>query len=881
MSQNQRQENYIKIDEVIEKAKERGVDFGNANPRSRLRYYAKLDLLPPAERKVFKGNQPTGAYPEGVVDLLVDIDQEIEKGKSIKQVAEEKNQKNQESRIKNQKENQESEITDQEKKQETQEKEKAKKDFEEDLKKEQREHSKESQKSQVSYQAPPFTLIPTYQKEDSSVRTTGETDREPRAKKIGTKVFSFLTATLKFGSLALLVAVFGYILGSGVLAKKMPGGLSASLLPELSDDGSSGNQLAQINQGDSGGGALPSVGSQLFLSTPDPYLTINVETDINAPLNLRSTTTPTLSFHQGGSEGVLTTGSLTADRNYTLPDQSGTVCLSTGNCFGGQVTSQEAAEGQLARFAGPNTIEGSSIQDLYQGGTLLTISEQGNLEVDGSIYASAEEGQNAILGSQDSPLQIQSGGETALTINEAGDQINVQGEIQADGDICTDQGGGKCLSDMTAGGTTFIGGGGGGEVDGSGSSGYLARWTSSDEISDSALYQSGNNIGIGNTSPSSKLDVSGTVSMTGFKMPTNATSGYVLTAATSGVGTWQEVSGLPSATTGQTLYYDGSEWATSSLLTNTGSVIGIGTTSTSSLLTVDGTINITGTTTLNGVSYNWPSADGSTNQVLETDGAGSLSWTDVEGTADADWYISTSTVSSTTKQMHSNTDVSYVGIGTTAPTETLTVVGTSGTPQLSLNNGSENLQVLVNATNTTITASGDLVLNTDGQIITNATLVDASNATVSAATFQSADATVRSPDEYVLRGSIPIFSYENPAQTATSNYRVIADAFATSSLSNATPEIISGATRTYAFLINFSDTLATTATSSWRINKSSNETFSFAGQNINSDNLLQRGHPHLTDFYNLPDNNWYLEVNPKGEKIMVHNILLLVYDKVE
>ena len=69
-------ENYIKIDQVIEKAKEKGVDFGNADPRSRLRYYAKLDLLPPAERKVFEGNQPTGAYPEEVVDLLVEINEE-------------------------------------------------------------------------------------------------------------------------------------------------------------------------------------------------------------------------------------------------------------------------------------------------------------------------------------------------------------------------------------------------------------------------------------------------------------------------------------------------------------------------------------------------------------------------------------------------------------------------------------------------------------------------------------------------------------------------------------------------------------------------------------------------------------------------------------
>jgi len=872
---NQKEKNYIKIDEVIERAKERGVDFGNANPRSRLRYYAKLDLLPPAERKVFEGNQPTGAYPEEVVDLLVEIDAEIERGKSIKKVAEEREQQEQkqEPKIKNQEKEQEEKRANAKK--ETTEQKRTTKDTEveakEDFEKDFKEEAKESQRSQVSYQAPPFTLIPTYQKQGESQE---KTKAQPQAINTGSKVFSFLTPVLKFASLALLIATFGYVLGSGLVGSKIPGKLSASLLAQPLSQDVGQNQNVNSN--------LPSANRQLFISTPDPYLTINVETDFNAPLNLKGgTTSPALSFHQNEFEGTLTTNSLTADQNYNLPDQSGTICLSSGNCIEGQrITSPGGTNDFLPKFTGPNTIGNSSIQDLYQGGSLMTITEEGNVEVDGGLSASS--------------LQVEGEDETLFSVNQEGNLVEVAGEIQATGDICTDEAGGKCLSDLSEGGTTFIGGGGGG-IDGSGSSGYLARWTGSEDVGNSVIYQSGNNIGIGNTSPSSKLDVGGTVTMTGFKMPTNATSGYVLTAATSGVGTWQPATGssLPSATSGNTLFYDGSEWATSSLLTNTGNAITIGTTSTSSLLTLDGSLSVSGTTTLNGVSYAWPSADGSTNQVLETDGAGTLAWTDVEGTADADWYVSTSTVSSTTKHMYSSTDVSYVGIATTTPTETLTVAGssfiggqltvaTSGVSQLVLENGSESLNALVNATNTTITASGNLVLNTDsGKLSTNATLVDASNATVSAATFQSADATVRSPDEYVLRGSVPIFGYEQPAQTATSNYRVIADAFATSSLTTATPDTISGATRTYAFLINFSDTLATTATTSWRINKSSNETCSFVGQNINSDNLLQRGHPHLTDFYNLPDNNWYLEVNPKGNKIMIHNILLLVYDKVK
>lgn len=48
---------------------------------------------------------------------------------------------------------------------------------------------------------------------------------------------------------------------------------------------------------------------------------------------------------------------------------------------------------------------------------------------------------------------------------------------------------------------------------------------------------------IGKTIPNNKLDVNGTAEMTGFKMPTGASSGYVLTSDADGVGTWQAVSG--------------------------------------------------------------------------------------------------------------------------------------------------------------------------------------------------------------------------------------------------------------------------------------------------------------------------------------------------
>lgn len=50
-------------------------------------------------------------------------------------------------------------------------------------------------------------------------------------------------------------------------------------------------------------------------------------------------------------------------------------------------------------------------------------------------------------------------------------------------------------------------------------------------------------VGVYNTAPTSELDVTGTITQTGFKLTTGATNGYVLTSDASGVGTWQAASG--------------------------------------------------------------------------------------------------------------------------------------------------------------------------------------------------------------------------------------------------------------------------------------------------------------------------------------------------
>jgi hypothetical protein len=505
-------ENLISIDEIIEQAKKLGVDFGKGDPRNRLRYYTKIGLLPHAQRKSFNGLPPNGAYSKETIGALFEIDKKIKEGKSIQTIKREIGRKK--------------EIT-----------------FE--------------KISPVSFPAYPIhiykPLYEPFKKEKVEIKETlfeaQAVEKEPR--------FLKKSSLIKIFGICLLIFMMAtFVLDNWLNEKKILSYFLASFQSYF--------KLAQETSPQ-----MPVEEPSELLSeiSYQPYLTINAETDINGPLNIKEkVTTPVLVLTKEQSKGSLTVASLSADQNYIFPDQSGTVCLTTGNCvgLGGEVISFGGFPNRLAKFISSTRVGNSSISDFYSG-VAITIDALGRVGI-GTFTPEYD--------------------------------LHVEGKIQATGDICTDING-KCLSQISEGGIIFLGGGGGG-IDGSGSVNYVPLWTGATVLGDSVIYQSGGNIGIDLTSPSAKLDVAGTVKMTGFQLSTNATSGYILTSDSAGVGTWQPIPGgtIPSGSFGQTLYHDGTSWVADSFLYNTGSAIGIGTTSTLATLTVAGDGRLEGPLTI-------------------------------------------------------------------------------------------------------------------------------------------------------------------------------------------------------------------------------------------------------------------------------------------
>ncbi len=220
----------------------------------------------------------------------------------------------------------------------------------------------------------------------------------------------------------------------------------------------------------------------------EPYFNIKSNAGIEGTLSARGAVrAPVFDIASQGFRGRVYTAGLTEERRYFFPDLSGEICLTAGNCE----FAPTGIPNRLAKF----TEEG------------LTASSVTDLDTT-----------------------------TGVGIANPAYRLHVGGRIQAEGDICTDLGGGFCLSSVGEGQESFSES----IVDGEGSLSYIPLWRNDRNLGDSIIRQSEGNIGIG-TSPVNKLDVAGTVRMLGFRLPVNPTDGYGLMTDDRGFGTWKPV----------------------------------------------------------------------------------------------------------------------------------------------------------------------------------------------------------------------------------------------------------------------------------------------------------------------------------------------------
>ncbi|MFA7654325.1 MAG: beta-propeller fold lactonase family protein [Candidatus Magasanikbacteria bacterium] len=183
------------------------------------------------------------------------------------------------------------------------------------------------------------------------------------------------------------------------------------------------------------------------------------------------------------------------------------------------------------------------------------------------------------------------------------------------------------------------------------------------------------NIGIGTTTPRSKLDLN-----TYYFPNADGSSNQILKTNGSGLLSWANDESIATGTlTGQITYWSGSAWTpTSSLFVSSSGYIGIGTTTPSTLLTVAGTSTL----------YNvLPDMTGGTGNVSlytlgNTTNRWASLWANEINIGSSTWKLSQEgdarldiTNSNTTTPAISITQNNKVGIGTTTPTKELTVVG--------------------------------------------------------------------------------------------------------------------------------------------------------------------------------------------------------------
>lgn len=241
--------------------------------------------------------------------------------------------------------------------------------------------------------------------------------------------------------------------------------------------------------------------------------------------------------------GALDVGDLSSNQIYILPDESGEICLSTGNCVGSGGVGGSGTDGRLARFNGSFNLEDSSIDDQYTGGVRLTIDADGEVGIGTTSPAYALDVAGSIKVGNGSALILGQSTSDPVTADDGSLYYNTTDNRFR----CRENGVWKFCDTSISGGS----------ITGAGATGQITFFSDPATISGSYNLFWNNvagRLGIGTSAPSAALSVGSTSqfqvnSSGGIAAATGITSSGTITFSSLGTGIVKSTAGTLSVGT--------------------------------------------------------------------------------------------------------------------------------------------------------------------------------------------------------------------------------------------------------------------------------------------------------------------------------------------